>query len=120
MDRRLPRDEDGLAPDRRLRMAVGTRGGADGGPGDGAAHATDGAVERRVFVHATPRTVWATLHDPAGTAVLFPELTLGPAAPAWPAAATTPSARPPLGLLRDAAPGRRLEAPPPSRLPVPG
>ena len=47
-------------------MAVGTGSGADGGRGEGAGLATDGAVERRVFVHATPRTVWATLHDPAG------------------------------------------------------
>src|SRR6476661_2486860 len=61
MDRRLPRDEDGLAPDRRMRMAVGTGSGADGGRGDGAGHADNGAVERRVFVHATPRTARARL-----------------------------------------------------------
>jgi hypothetical protein len=72
-------------------------------------------VERRVFVHASPRTVWATLHDPAGTSVLFPELRLGPAAPAWPAAATTRSARARLGLLRDAARVESLEARPDAR-----
>ena len=46
--------------------------------------------------------MWATLHDPAATTALFPELRLGPAAPPWPAAATTRSARARLGLLRDA------------------
>ena len=65
-----------------------------------------------MFVHATPRVVWATLHDPALTGVLFPELKLGPAAPAWPAAATTRSARARLGLLRDAARVESLEARP--------
>ena len=115
MDRRLPRDEDGLAPDRRLRMAVGTGGGAAGGRPEALDAADGGAVERRVFVHATPRVVWATLHDPALTGVLFPELKLGPAAPAWPAAATTRSARARLGLLRDAARVESLEARPESR-----
>ena len=115
MDRRLPRDEDGLAPDRRLRMAVGTGGGAAGGRPEALDAADGGAVERRVFVHATPRVVWATLHDPALTGVLFPELKLGPAAPAWPAAATTRSARARLGLLRDAARVESLEARPEAR-----
>ena len=53
-------------------MAVGTGGGTPGRRTDGTAD--PGAVERRVFVHATPREVWATLHDPALTTVLFPEL----------------------------------------------
>ena len=114
MDRRLPRDEDGLASDRGLRMAVGT-GGAAGGRPEALDAADGGAVERRVFVHATPRVVWATLHDPALTGVLFPELKLGPAAPAWPAAATTRSARARLGLLRDAARVESLEARPEAR-----
>jgi hypothetical protein len=73
---------------------------------------SDGEVERRVFVHASPRTVWATLHDPAATRVLFPELHLGPAAPTWPAAATTRTARARLGLLRDVARVESLEARP--------
>ena len=66
---------------------------------------------------STPRraVVWATLHDPALTGVLFPELKLGPAAPAWPAAATTRSARARLGLLRDAARVESLEARPEAR-----
>jgi carbon monoxide dehydrogenase subunit G len=95
-------------------MAVETGGGA-GGRAEGVGRTERGAVERRVFVHATPRTVWATLHDPAATAALFPELRLGPAAPPWPAAATTRSARASLGLLRDSARVESLEARPDSR-----
>jgi carbon monoxide dehydrogenase subunit G len=114
MDRRLPRDEDGLAPDRRLTMAVGT-GGTGRGRADPVERSDRGPVERRVFVHATPRTVWATLHDPTATSVLFPELRLGPAAPAWPAAATTRSARAQLGLLREDVRVESLEARPDSR-----
>src|SRR5512147_637149 len=79
---------------------------------------SDRTVERRVFVNASPRTVWATLHDPAATIALFPELRLGPAAPAWPAAATTRSARARLGLLRDAARVESLEARPDARFRV--
>src|SRR3954454_5293591 len=76
---------------------------------------TPGAVERRVFVMAPPRTGWATLHDQAATTALFPELRLGPALPAWPAAATTRSAQTRLGLLRDEAWVESLEARPESR-----
>lgn len=94
-------------------MAVGTGGGAT--RTDGIDPSEPGAVERRVFVHATPRTVWATLHDPALTTALFPELQLGPAAPAWPAAATTRSARTRMGLLRDEARVESLEARPDAR-----
>jgi hypothetical protein len=118
MDRRLPRDEDGLASDRRLTMAVGTEGGAGGARPDGPEAPDRGAVERRVFVHATPRVVWATLHDHAATGLLFPELTLGPAAPAWPAAATTRTARARLGLLREVARVESLEARPEARFRV--
>ena len=64
---------------------------------------------------APPRTVWATLHDPAATTSLFPELSLGPALPAWPAASTTRHARARLGLLRDDARVESLEARPESR-----
>jgi carbon monoxide dehydrogenase subunit G len=99
-------------------MAVGTGGGATGGRPDGFDSTDPGAVERRVFVHATPRTVWATLHDPALTAALFPELRLGPAAPAWPAAATTRTARARMGLLRDDARVESLEARPDARFRV--
>ena len=114
MDRRLPRDEDGLAPDRRLTMAVGVHDGRPAGRPRGAGSEPD-TVERRVFVHATPRTVWSTLHDPAATSALYPELHLGPAAPGWPAAATTRFARASLGLLRDLAWVESLEARPESK-----
>jgi hypothetical protein len=75
----------------------------------------DGLVERRVFVQASPRIVWATLHDPAAGVSLFPELRFGPAAPSWPAAATTRPAHARLGLLREAARVESLEARPDSR-----
>jgi len=77
--------------------------------------ANPGDVERRVFVHASPRIVWATLHDPALTDTLFPEVRLGPAAPAWPAAATTRTAQTRMGLLRESAFVESLEARPESR-----
>ena len=95
-------------------MAIGTGSGRPRGLPPGAASET-GAVERRVFVHASPRTVWATLHDPMATRALFPELHLGPAAPTWPAAATTRSARARVGLLRDRAHVVSLEARPDAR-----
>ena len=98
-------------------MAVNAGGRAtEGRPGgQPSTSAIPGAVERRVFVMAPPRTVWATLHDQSATTALFPELRLGPALPAWPAAATTRSARTRLGLLRDDAWVESLEARPESR-----
>jgi hypothetical protein len=96
-------------------MAVGIGGQRPRGRPASGASSEHGAVERRVFVHAAPRTVWATLHDPAATSALFPELHLGPAAPTWPAAATTRSARARLGLLRDLARVESLEARPDAR-----
>ena len=114
MDRRLPRDEDGLAPDRGLTtMAVrpdpevGYRRAGDHLRGDR-------LVERRVFVQASPRTVWTSLHDPSASVALFPELRLGEAAPSWPAAATTRTAITRLGLLRELARVESLEARPDS------
>lgn len=74
----------------------------------------DRLVERRVFVQATPRVVWASLHDPSASAAVFPELRLGPAAPSWPAAAATRTARARLGLLREVARVESLEARPES------
>ena len=71
-------------------------------------------MERRVFVQASPRVVWATLHDPTATVALFPELRLGPAGPSWPAAATTRTARARVGLLRERAHVESLEARPES------
>jgi hypothetical protein len=70
-----------------------------------------GAVERRVFIYASPRVVWATLHDPANSAALFPQLRLEPPTPDWPAAAATRRAVTRVGLLRDAAWVESLEAP---------
>ena len=64
---------------------------------------------------APPRIVWATLHDPAAGAALFPELRFGPAAPSWPAAATTRPAQTRLGFLREEARAESLEARPDSR-----
>lgn len=75
----------------------------------------DGREERRVFIQASPRVVWTTLHDPAVTGALYPELHLGPASPSWPAAATIRSARTRLGLLREVARVESLEARPESR-----
>jgi len=72
----------------------------------------DRAVERRVYVKAPPRVVWAALHDPANTRALFPELELGPAEPTWPAAAATRRGHARLGLLRDDAMVESLEARP--------
>ncbi len=69
-------------------------------------------VERLAFVIAPPRAVWAALHDPANMCLLFPELQLGPAEPAWPAAAAVRSGRARLGLLRDDALVESLEARP--------
>jgi carbon monoxide dehydrogenase subunit G len=69
-------------------------------------------VERRVFVNAPPRAVWSALHDPSNVSALFPELRLGPAEPAWPAAAATRSGLARLGLLRDDATVESLEARP--------
>jgi hypothetical protein len=72
----------------------------------------DRPVERRVYVKAPPRVVWAALHDPANVRTLFPELVLGPAEPAWPAAAATRRGHARLGLLRDDAMVESLEARP--------
>jgi carbon monoxide dehydrogenase subunit G len=93
-------------------MAVGARGSR--GTLRGAGALGPGAVERRVYVKASPATVWSTLHDPANLTTLFPELRLGPAAPAWPAAATVRTGRARLGLLRESASVESLEARPAS------
>ncbi len=94
-------------------MAVGT--GGTPGSRERLTADQEGVVERRVFVLAAPHTVWATLHDPALTGALFPEVRLGPAEPPWPAAATTRSGRARVGLLRDDARVESLEARPDSR-----
>ncbi len=74
-----------------------------------------GRVERRTYVSAAPRVVWATLHDPAAQDVLYPELRLGLAAASWPAAGATRPARLRLGLLRTSVRLESLEARPESR-----
>ncbi len=75
-------------------------------------------VERRTYINAEPRAVWATLHDPAAQDVLYPELRLGPAATSWPAAGATRSARLRLGLLRTNVREESLEARPETRFRV--
>jgi hypothetical protein len=72
-------------------------------------------VQRRTYIKADARMVWATLHDPAAQDVLYPELRLGSAAPSWPAAGATRSARLRLGLLRVSVRIESLEARPESR-----
>ena len=72
-------------------------------------------VERRTFIKVPSRVVWCALHDPANTDRLFPELGLGPAEPAWPAAAAVRYGRARLGLLRSTAVAESLEARPQSR-----
>ncbi|HVA85979.1 MAG TPA: SRPBCC family protein [Candidatus Saccharimonadales bacterium] len=74
-----------------------------------------GRVQRRVYVNAPPSRVWLTLHDPLAAPEIFPELSLGPAEPTWPAAAAVRPARARLGLLRTAATVESLEARPARR-----
>jgi hypothetical protein len=71
-----------------------------------------------VFVQASPRLVWATLHDPTVAEALYPEILFGPAAPSWPAASTTRAAKTRLGLLRESASVESLEARPDARFRV--
>ena len=76
---------------------------------------TAASIERRTYIKADPRGVWATLHDPAAQDVLYPELDLGPAATSWPAAGATRPARLRLGLLRTSVRLESLEARPATR-----
>ncbi len=73
------------------RVSLRPRGGRDRG----------GFIERRYFLNVSPPDAWAALHHEANAAALYPELTLGPAEPAWPAAGATRLARLRLGLLRE-------------------
>jgi carbon monoxide dehydrogenase subunit G len=73
------------------------------------------SAERRVYVHAPPRVVWAALHDPAHFDRLYPELTLESADPAWPAAASSIRAVIRLGWLRERVRIESLEARPEMR-----
>ena len=67
-----------------------------------------------MYIRATPRDVWATLHDPQAAAALFPELSLEPPGPSWPAAASIRNGEIRLGLLRTAVHVESLEARPQS------
>jgi carbon monoxide dehydrogenase subunit G len=69
-------------------------------------------VERRVYIRATPRQVWATLHDPEQLSALFAELTAGPADSSWPAAGSSRIGEAHLGLLRTAVRIESVEARP--------
>jgi hypothetical protein len=69
-------------------------------------------VERRVFVMAPQRDVWAMVHDLSEFRFVFPELTLGPADPSWPAAGSFRLGEAHLGLLRTAVRIESLEARP--------
>jgi hypothetical protein len=69
-------------------------------------------VERRVYVRAVPRQVWAALHDQTALAELFPELNLGPAGPSWPAGGAERYGEAHLGLLRVPVRVESLEARP--------
>jgi carbon monoxide dehydrogenase subunit G len=75
------------------------------------------SAERRVYVKAEPRTVWAVLHDPLNAEAFLPELSAGPSSTAatWPAAAATRAGRARLGLLREPALAESLEARPDTR-----
>lgn len=110
MDRRLPRDEDGLAPDRGLSVPVrprqlkpaiapGTRSGR--------------FEERRIFVDAPPDAVWRALVDPDRGPGLVPEAGLGvPSTASWPAAGSQRPARHRIGLLSESGRATSVEARP--------
>ena len=90
-------------------MAIGT-------PLRGTRSRDDGrrSVERRVWVKASPRRVWTTLHDDALMRRLFAELSLRPGDPSWPAAGSARSGDIHLGLLRTGVWAESLEARPDS------
>jgi len=69
-------------------------------------------VERRVYVRASPRLVWAALHAPTAFADLFSELSIGPAGPSWPAGGSERFGEARLGLLRVPVRVESLEARP--------
>ena len=69
-------------------------------------------VERRVYIRASPRRVWAALHDPTLLDSLFAELTIGPADHSWPAAGSSRTGEAHIGLLRTAVRIESLEARP--------
>jgi hypothetical protein len=72
------------------------------------------SVERRVWVKASPRRVWTTLHDEGSARRLFAELNLRATDPSWPAAGSAGYGDVHLGLLRTAVSVESLEARPDS------
>ena len=76
------------------------------------------AVERRLFVDATPATVWLALHDSARAASLDAILALDPAGPDWPAAGARRTGHLRLGPVPLGAELESLEARPERRFRV--
>ena len=87
-------------------MAIGLQRGVPNGADDRR------SVERRVWVNASPRRVWTTLHDESTERRLFAELTLRAGDPSWPAAGSARQGEVHLGLLRTAVNVESLEARP--------
>ena len=71
-----------------------------------------GSVERRVWVNASPRRVWTTLHDESALPRILAELSLRPGDPSWPAAGSARTGEVHLGLLRTGVYVESLEARP--------
>jgi hypothetical protein len=90
-------------------MAIGTWHGSGRATAEGRRR-----VERRVWVNATPRRVWTTLHDEALARRLLGELSLRPGDASWPAAGSTRRGEVHLGLLRTAVCVESVEARPES------
>lgn len=76
------------------------------------------AIERRLFVDASPAAVWLALHDPAGVSAPDNLLALDPAGPDWPAAGARRRGRLRLGPLSLEAELESLEARPQRRFRV--
>lgn len=76
------------------------------------------AVERRLFVDASPAAVWFALHDPARASATDLLLALDPAGPDWPAAGARRHGRLRLGPWPLAAELESLEARPQRRFRV--
>ncbi len=76
------------------------------------------AVERRLFVDASPAAVWLAIHDPVRAAGSDAILVLDPAGPDWPAAGARRTAHLRLGPLPIGAQVESLEARPARRFRV--
>ena len=91
-----------------MAIGIGRQSAPAGEPGPDSRR----TVERRVYIRASPRVVWAALHEPPAFAHLFPELNLGPAGPSWPAGGAERFGEAHLGLLRVPVRVESLEARP--------